>query len=180
MKPLSLEPVFLPATADTSNIRARLKKVRAPEDSISSLLGTDFDTAYDTLRTTAAAGTAADETAQVTSTLAEMDSVLSAAGSEGENDSQRIILHAAILQILTALHIEQNSLDDAAVTAARALSLLARDPKRKDTPFLQVLGCLLYDISHLHGERGEFKQAEREVEKSIKVFERLADTRRLT
>lgn len=83
MKPLSLEPVFLPATADTSNIRARLKKVRAPEDSISSLLGTDFDTAYDMLRTTAAAGTAADEAAQVTSTLAEMDSVLSAAGSEG-------------------------------------------------------------------------------------------------
>lgn len=176
MKPLSLEPVFLPATADTTHIRARLKKVRDPEDSISALLGTDFDTAYDMLRTTAAAGTAADEAAQVTSTLAEMDSVLSAADSEWENDSQRIILHAAILQILTALHIEQNSLDDAAVTAARALSLLARDPKRKDTPFLQVLGCLLYDISHLHGERGEFKQAEREVEKSIKVFERLAKT----
>ena len=174
MKPLSLEPVFLPATADTARLKTRLKKTRGTGEYISALADADFDPVYDLLRSTAASEAADGEAAHAAAALSEIDSELSASDAEGDNDERHITLHAAVLQILTALHIEQGALDDAAVTAARALSLLAREPKRKDAPFLQVLGCLLYDISYLHGERGEFKQAEREVEKSIKVFERLA------
>ena len=45
---------------------------------------------------------------------------------------------------------------------------------RKDEPFLQVLGALLYDLSFLHIVRKEYKAAERTLEKSMRVFERLA------
>lgn len=85
-------------------------------------------------------------------------------------------LHAALMQLMTALNIENGDMDAAAITAAAALNILARSPRRKDSPFLQVLASLLYDVAYLHSLRGEYKQAEREIEKSIKILERLAKT----
>ncbi len=57
---------------------------------------------------------------------------------------------------------------------ADTLTLLSQEPRRKDEPFLQVLGALLYDLSFLHIVRKEYKAAERTLEKSMRVFERLA------
>ncbi len=61
-------------------------------------------------------------------------------------------------------------------SAASTLTLLSQEAKRKDEPFLQILGALLYDIAFLHTRRKEYKQAERELSKALKIYERLAKT----
>lgn len=83
-------------------------------------------------------------------------------------------LRAALLSTITALHIERGRLDEALVTGASALSILASEPRRKDEPFLSVLACLLFDLAQAQSARGEFKGAEREAEKTVKILERLA------
>lgn len=178
MKPLSLEPVFLPATTDIAPMRSRLKRNRNIGETLKMLREAEFDAAYDMLRAISAEAVAAGEAERASSTLAGLDQVLTGdeeAQTDGNSGGDEI--HAAVLQILTALLIEEGKSEEAALTAARALNLLATDPKRKDAPFLQVLGALLYDIAYLHSERGEYKQAEREVEKAIKIFERLAKSK---
>ena len=87
-------------------------------------------------------------------------------------------IHAALMQILTAIYLKADMTADALQSAASALNLLAQEPKRKDEPFLQVLATLLYDIARLHDSRGEHKQAERAIEKSLKLFERLSKLNR--
>lgn len=178
MKPLSLEPVVLPATTDIAPMRSRLKRNRNIGETLKMLREAEFDAAYDMLRAISAEAVAAGEAERASSTLAGLDQVLTGneeAQTDGKSGGDEI--HAAVLQILTALLIEEGKSEEAALTAARALNLLATDPKRKDAPFLQVLGALLYDIAYLHSERGEYKQAEREVEKAIKIFERLGKSK---
>lgn len=172
MKPTSLEPIFLPPTADTSAIRARVKRSRQPEDVIRVLRESGFDSAFDYLRSNASEMAAKGEAGKAIENLKELVGLID---PESE-DEATVTLHAALAQLLTALYIENDSLDEAASSAATALHLLARSPRRKDAPFLQVLASLLYDIAYLHSARGEYKQAEREIEKSIKVLERLAKT----
>ena len=172
MKPLSLEPVFLPPTADITSLQKRIKRSRGAADTLASLQDADFNTAYDYLRTYATEMVAHGETDKAIDTLTGIADTISALPSQ--DDPHTLDLHAALMQILTALNIEQSDMDHAAVTAAGALNLLAQQPKRKDAPYLQLLACLLYDIAYLHSERREYKQAEREIEKSIKIFARLA------
>lgn len=179
MKPLSLEPVFLPATTDIAPLRSRLKRNRNIGETLKMLREAEFDAAYDMLRAISAEAVAAGEAGRASSTLAGLDQVMTEAETEASESASTATstgdeIHAAVLQILTALLIEEGNTEEAALTAARALNMLASDPKRKDAPFLQVLGSLLYDIAYLHSGRGEYKQAEREVEKAIKIFERLA------
>lgn len=164
----------MPATTDTAPLLKRIRRNRTPAETLKALNEADFNTAYDMLRTWGADMVARGETAQAIATLEETAAHISSLPVHAEGHT--LDIHAAIMQILTALSIEQSDMERAASTAASALSLLAQTPKRKDTPFLQLLGSLLNDIAFLHSERHEYKQAEREIEKSIKIFERLART----
>ncbi len=170
MKPTSLEPVFLPPTADTAPLRSRMKRLRQPEDALKILKEESFDSVFDYLR-----GNSSEmaEKGEVDKAIENLNALVALIDPETE-DEALVTLHAVLAQLLTALYIENGALDDAASSAATALHLLARSPRRKDFPFLQVLASLLYDIAYLHSSRGEYKQAEREIEKSIKIFERLA------
>lgn len=174
MKPLSIEPVFLPPTADIASLQKRIKRSRGAADTLAALQDADFNTAYDYLRIYSAETVAHGETDKAIVSLTAIADCIDSLTTR--DDGHNLDLHAALMQIITALNIELADIDRAAVTAAGALNLLAQQPKRKDTPYMQLLGCLLYDIAFLHSERHEYKQAEREMEKSIKIFERLAKT----
>lgn len=175
MKPLSIEPVFMPVTADQAGvqaIRSRIRRSRTVSDQFQILAAEPFDSAYDLLRLSAADHIEANEIDKLINVL---EGLLNCSEALADNAGQaQIDICSAILQILTALLLENDRLDEAAECAARLLTHLSQQPRRKDTPFLQVLGSLLYDISYLHSLRDEYKQAEREIEKSIKIFERLA------
>jgi len=172
MKPLSIESVFLPPTADIAPLQKSIKRSRGAADTLAALRDADFNTAYDYLRIYGAEMVTHGETDKAIETLTSIADTIAALPAPAEGHT--LDLHAALMQILTALHIELGDMDRAATAAATALNLLAQQPKRKDTPYLQLLGCLLFDIAFLHSERHEYKQAEREIEKSIKIFERLA------
>lgn len=172
MLPLSLEPIFLPVTTDIATLRGCIKRNRNASDTLRDIEQTPFDTAYDMLRSWAAEMVTKEETGTAIRLLSELDSLIDSDTSHDEGN--RLNIHAAIMQLTTALRILSDNIDEAAVTAAETLNLLAQQPKRKDTPFMQILGCLLYDIAYLHSNRHEYRQAEREIEKSIKIFERLA------
>lgn len=105
--------------------------------------------------------------------MEEIDALIT---RSGEEDHHLLDIHAALMQILTALFIEKEDMESAMASAASTLTLLSQEAKRKDEPFLQILGALLYDIAFLHTQRKEYKQAERELSKALKIFERLAKT----
>ncbi|MDE6860553.1 MAG: hypothetical protein K2J65_09115 [Duncaniella sp.] len=173
MKQISLESVFSPTTTDTSGLRTLMKRTRSMAEIRHAVGETEFNTAYDFFRTTATEMVERGDIDRAISTINEIDSLIT---RNGEEEGHLLNIHAALMQILTALYIEKGDNEQAMATAAATLNLLAQEPKRKDEPFLAVLGALLYDIAHLHGERKEYKQAERELEKSLKIFERLAKT----
>lgn len=159
MKATSLERMFLTVAADngrTSRIPAR-----------TTLSGMTFNHAYDSMRMAAAERA---ERGDVEGALKLLD----LPGLDAMADAPLDILEAARLQIATALYIEADRLDLARETAAGLLSWLATEKKRKDEPFIQLLGALLYDIAFLHTLRLEYRQAERELDKALKLFERLA------
>lgn len=173
MKPISLETVFSQPTTDTAALRNLFKRTRAMAEVRHAIGDSEFNTAYDFFRTTAAEMVERGEIDRAIETLNEIDTLIT---RSGEEEGHLLNIHSALMQILTALYIENGNMDQATATAAATLNLLAQEPKRKDEPFLSVLGALLYDIAYLHGERKEYKQAERELEKSLKIFERLAKT----
>jgi len=172
MKAVSLEKVFITPTTDISGLRSLMKRGAAMAEIRHAVGKVSFNEAYDFFRSLAIDKVQRGETEQAIRIILDSDAMLMRAGE----DIGRSLLdiHSALMQILTALQIEDDKLDDAKVTAATTLSLLAQEAKRKDEPFLEVLGALLYDIAFLHSCHGEFKQAERELEKSLKIFERLA------
>ncbi len=173
MKAISLEPVFAPTTTDTAPLKSLLRRNRTMSEIRHAIGDADFNTAYDFLRSTAVEMVDKGETERAISDVREIDELIS---RNGEEERRLLDIHAALMQILTALYIEKGDNDAAMTTAASALSLLAQEPRRKDEPFLAILGALLYDIAYLHTERKEYKQAERELAKSLKIFERLAKT----
>lgn len=171
MKAISLEPVFAAPTTDISTLRSLLRRNRSMSELRHAIGDVEFDTAYDFLRATAIEMVEQGEIDKAISGLEEIDALIT---RSGEEDRHLLDIHAALMQILTALFIEKDDMDAATKTAASALSLLAQEPKRKDEPFMAILGMLLYDIAFLHTQRKEYKQAERELAKSLKIFERLA------
>ncbi|MDE6378705.1 MAG: hypothetical protein K2K72_08170 [Duncaniella sp.] len=175
MKPLSIEPVFMPATTDASvvqAIRSRIRKARTAAEQFMILVDESFDSAYDLLRLSAADHVARGEADKL---IAVLEGLLNNSPASGDEATPtQVDIYSAILQILTAMLLELDRLDEAAAAAARLLTHLSQQPRRKDTPFLQLLGALLYDLAYLHCERGEYKQAERDIEKAIKIFERLS------
>ena len=180
MKSLSIEPVFLPPTSEpavVNALRSRLRKLRTPSEQFILLSEVPFDVAYDLLRTSVADHVERGETERLISTfraLLDASTVAEADGSGADAEIQLVNIHAALLQLITSMQLGQDAIEDAATSAAATLTYLSLQPRRKDIPFLQILGSLLYDVAYMHGARDEHRQAERAIEKSIKIFERLA------
>lgn len=167
----SLEPLFIPATsepgplADLALEEASLGELRHAVDQL------QFNTVYDFMRMAAHDMSQDGMRDKAINYLTTFDEMLTRAGDQ---DRRSLDIHAAIMQIKGALLTFDGKYDEAMQTAATTLQLLAQEPKRKDEPFLSVLASLLYDIALIHNERGEYKSAERSLEKSMKIFERLA------
>ncbi|WP_297072766.1 hypothetical protein [uncultured Duncaniella sp.] len=173
MKAISLEGVFSKPTTDISALRSLVKRNRAMSEIRHAIGEVEFDTAYDFLRSTAIEMVERGEIDKAIQGLEEIDALIT---RSGEEDHHLLDIHAALMQILTALFIEKEDMESAMASAASTLTLLSQEAKRKDEPFLQILGALLYDIAFLHTQRKEYKQAERELSKALKIFERLAKT----
>lgn len=171
MKAISLEDVFAKPTTDISSLRALVRRNRSMSELRHAIGEVEFDTAYDFLRSTAIEMVGSGEIDRAIRGLEEIDALIT---RSGENDRHLLDIHAALMQILTALFIEKDDMDSAMSSAASTLTLLSQEAKRKDEPFLQILGALLYDIAFLHTRRKEYKQAERELSKALKIYERLA------
>lgn len=171
MKDLSLEPIFITVTSDT----APLVKLMADGINMTELRHAveelPFNSVYDFIRSGTHSLVKQGRVNEAVERISEFDI---AAQRMGEESGKLLDIHAALMQTITALHIHAGNLDDAMTTAASTLNLLAQEPRRKDEPFLSILASLLYDISLIHTSRGQYKQAEREIEKSMKIFERLA------
>lgn len=167
MKPTSLEQVFASPAGMVSVKDAGVDEIA------SVVMKLPFNEAYDTLRMLAGEKISSDETADATVVFSELDSLL----AERADDSQHSVnIHAAVKQVLTALHIEAGDFDEALTSAAATLSLLAVTPRRKDEPFMAILAAQLYDLAYIHSGRKEFRQAERNLEKAMRLLERLART----
>lgn len=174
MTPSSLDTLFIPAKNDASALRSRPgKRPQTPEDIIKALLKEPFDTAYDLLRLTAREALQRGEASKAVTLLGEIEIAITA--MDDSDRGQLLDLRAALMQVITALYVAQGDYDQgAASAAATTLQLLAQEPRRKDIPFMEILATLLYDLAYLHSERGEYKQAERDMEKAVRLFERLA------
>lgn len=166
---IDLQPLKLPVTTDITGLR-HMAESAVPESHLRHATGeVDFNTAYDFFRSMAASMTEEGEATKAEEKLIKIDTLLCRMEQNGIVPDT----HAALMQVLTSMYLDQGRLDEAMLSAARVLNLLAQSPKRKDEPFLSVLAMLLHDIAVIHFRRGEYKQAEREIDKSIKVFERL-------
>lgn len=173
MKAISLEGVFAKPTTDVSSLQAIIGSNSSMSELRHAIREVEFETAYDFLRLTAVEMVERGEIERAIAGLKEIDALITRAG---DDDSRLLDIHAALMQILTALLIEKDDMDGAMATAASTLTLLSQEAKRKDEPFLAILGALLYDIAFIHTQRKEYKQAERELAKTLKIFERLAKT----
>lgn len=173
MKDLSLEPIFLTVTADTSALASLTQgdiNMTGLRHAVEEL---PFNAVYDFMRSAAHNLCMEGRTLEAIDRITEFDTAVT---RRGEESGRLLDIHAAMMQTITALHIYAGQIDEALDAAAHTLNLLAQQPKRKDEPFLSVLASLLHDIAIIHNSRGQYKQAEREIEKSMKLFERLART----
>lgn len=148
------------------------KKAHNAADLLKALRPMPFNQAYDLLRLIARTLIEKDEAAKAIELLKEAAALL--VKDDGEVEPADSNLYIATLAVLTAAYIEADNCDEALVVSATLLTYMAQDAKRKDEPFLEVLAGMLYDIAYIHNERGQYKQGERELEKSMKLYERLA------
>lgn len=172
MNRLSLDPIFLPP-GDLSAVSPSLLHGDLNATELRHAMdGLPFNTIYDFYRTAAHSMATEGRTQEAIDVIRLYDAAVTR--MTDDQSAPLLNIHAALLQILTALHIHAGQQADALSTAAAALTLLSQSPKRRDEPFLQTLAALLYDISSVHALNDEHRQAEREIEKSMKLFERLA------
>lgn len=167
----SLDKDFLVSQLSPEGMREKIfEKVSARifRHRIASL---PFNEAFDRIRNSArelAESKRGDEAAKRIEDFHEMIT------RKGDLSGEAGDLYAALMQTLTALYIIVGKEEEAMKSAAVTLNLLARDVKRRDEAFLVILALVLYDLSILHTRRSEFRQAERVIEKSMRIFERLA------
>lgn len=167
----SLEPIFITATADTSTL-AKLTQgnlnMTILRHAVEEL---PFNSVYDFIRSSAHRLCTENRTQEAIDRIIEFDT---AATRHGQQSGKLLDIHAALMQAITAIYISDHRVDEALTSAASTLTLLAQEPRRKDEPFLSVLASLLYDIALIHFGLSQYRQAEREIEKSMKIFQRLA------
>lgn len=170
MSVTSLNPEFITPREELRR-RGEKRRMASPADTVKQMAAMPFNDAFDSMRLKMTRMVARGETDTALSMLADC---IAAAESINNESAEYADIHSALLAINTALLIEADRPDDALVSAAAALTALSQEARRKDEPFMLILGCLLHDLALLHSSRTEFKQAEREVEKAMKIFERLA------
>lgn len=171
MKSNSLEPIFLTLSPDVAPLTALTDGEFNMSELRRQLSELPFNDVYDFMRSTARTMSLDGRLEEAIERINEFDAMVMRLGE----DSGRLLdVHSALMQILTALLIQAGRYDEALGSAATVLNLLAQEPRRKDEAFLSILASLLYDVALIHNERGQYKQAEREIEKSMKIFERLA------
>lgn len=130
-----------------------------------------FNEAFDRIRESARQLIETGRADEVTERIERFASLIERKGGlSGENND----LYAALMQTLTAVYVSIDKGEEALKSAARTLTLLAREAKRKDESFRILLALTLHDLALVHFERSEFRHAEREIEKAMKLFERLA------
>lgn len=171
MNSTSLDPLFLPSGPEMASARTRLDAMPTLSALRRALAKEPLRVAVDYVRMLAQEAVAKGDGARMIDTIRRFDGILQRAGHDENND-----IRAALNQIVTAMLIETDHLDDAMTSAATTLSLLAVTPKRKDIMFSAILGMTLYDLSVLRVKRKEYRHAERQIAKSLKLFERLSRT----
>lgn len=169
----SLDPLFMPNTVEGKSLRKLTGKRIQPAELRRAIIDASFNATYDFLRKVALDSVSRENHQFAISTIEGLNDLLSRALTDDEQETKMLDIHAALLQILTALNIQAGNNENARNTAAQALTILTRNPKRRDEAFLTLLATLLFDISVLHAEASEFKQAERELEKALKLLDRL-------
>lgn len=169
----SLQPIFLELTPGVADAQAIVENKFSIAELRKKFAGLPFESAYDFARSIAREVVLDGRISEAIEKITEFDEVIT---RRGEEEGALADLHAALMQILVGLHIQAENLDESMRVAAKCLTILAQEPKRRDEPFLSVLAALLYDIARVHTVRGEHRQAEREIEKSAKIYERLART----
>ena len=151
MKAISLEDVFAKPTTDISSLRALVRRNRSMSELRHAIGEVEFDTAYDFLRSTAIEMVGSGEIDRAIRGLEEIDALIT---RSGENDRHLLDIHAALMQILTALFIEKDDMDSAMSSAASTLTLLSQEAKRKDDPFCRYSAlCSMTSLSSIPGAR---------------------------
>lgn len=172
MKETSLDPIFIPSESD---LRPQMQLTDDGDINMSDLRhavsSMPFNKAYDFFRAATNRFLSNGQTTQAIDYIMSFDALATRFADES---LQMLNIHAALMQILTSLYLQADMTDEALHAAAATLNLLVQDPRRKDEPFLAMLASLLFDIAQIHNLRDEHRQAERAIEKSIKLFERLA------
>lgn len=169
----SLQPIFLELTPGVAEAQAIVENKISIAELRKKFAGLPFESVYDFARGIARGMVMDGRISEAIEKITEFDEAIT---RRGEEEGALADLHAALMQILVGLHIQADNLDESMRVAAKCLTILAQEPKRRDEPFLSVLAALLYDIARVHTVRGEHRQAEREIEKSAKIYERLART----
>ncbi|MDE6248691.1 MAG: hypothetical protein K2M72_04860 [Paramuribaculum sp.] len=169
----SIEPVFIPVTADITPLKELIHGDMPMAELRHIVAEMPFNAAYDFMR---AAAWHLHEQGRTAEAIEYISGLSAQIQRHGSDEQPMRDIHAALLQILVALYLMEGSHDEAMHTAATVLTILASEPKRRDEPFLSVLAALLHDVALIHNSRDEYKQAEREIEKSMKIFERLGRT----
>lgn len=173
MKQTSLDPTFIPSATDLLSQMGITEGDVNLSDLRHAVARLPFNRAYDFLRAAVNSYISRDMAEQAIDYIMQFDTI---ASRLTDPDPDLHDIHAALLQILTALYIERDMLAEAYSTAGVALNLMVQSARRKDEAFLSTLASLLYDIALIHNARDEARQAERAIEKSMKLFERLART----
>lgn len=171
MKPTSLDPSFIPSGSDLLSQLGITQGEINMSDLRHAVGRLPFNTAYDFFRSAVNSFMRRDMSDQAIDYLLQFDALATRFNEEADRVHD---IHVALLQILTALYLECDMDAEAYTTAGAALNLMVQSARRKDEAFLEVLASLLYDIAMMHSKRDESKQAERAIEKSMKIFERLA------
>lgn len=166
-----LTPLRLPVTTDITAVSRMEQEITTESELRHAIARMPFNAAYDYIRHVAYNMADAGHADVAIDRIEAFDAI---ATRRGQEEGALLDIHAAVMQTLAGTRLLAKDIDGAMADAAAALSLLSQSPKRKDEPFLSVLGVLLHDIAIIHSLRGEYRQAERDIEKSLKVLARLA------
>ncbi|MDE6491285.1 MAG: tetratricopeptide repeat protein [Muribaculaceae bacterium] len=168
MKPSSLDPLFLP------DFRSKALQCDFWHDDISvhltrkAVADNGLDR-HEAIICTAAHMAETGCGAQATSWLSRLHDLLQRFNRDNLTDTV-----AVVSRTMAALLYMEGRHTDALKAGADALTCLAGTPRRKDDLYLSTLAATLYDISLIHSELHRYRQAEREITKALKLFERLA------
>lgn len=166
----TLDPLFI--TASNSHSLNQLEAFKAGSSIFAirhGLANAPLSTTIDTMRVITLQMIGDNNVSRAIANLQWLDKMF----TRHDNDSI-VDERVAIKQALAATLIEDDKIEQAMVVIADALNLLIQNTRRKDENFMCLLALLLFDLAQIHCQKKEFKQAEREILKSLKLFEKLA------